>query len=79
MSSENSSSTGIGFAGLLTLVFIFLKLNPGGNFTTVIAEWPWFEWWGWSVFCPMIFSFYAGMALVATFALGFIAVAVFKR
>lgn len=34
---------GIGFAGWLTLLFIFLKLNPGGNFTTPIADWSW--WW----------------------------------
>lgn len=45
MSDNNSSSSsgGIGFAGLLTLLFVFLKLNPGGNFTTPVADWSW--WW----------------------------------
>lgn len=36
MSNNNSSSGGIGFAGLLTIVFITLKL-------THYIEWSW--WW----------------------------------
>jgi len=63
--SSSSTSSGIGFAGLLTIVFIILKLNPGadpatglGPVTTRIVEWPWFEWWGWCVFCPILWSFY---------------------
>lgn len=41
--SSSSASGGMGLAGWLTLLFIFLKLNPGGNFTTPIADWSW--WW----------------------------------
>jgi len=33
---------GIGFAGILQIIFIVLKLNPGGLLTTGIADWPWF-------------------------------------
>lgn len=43
--NSNTSSGGIGFVGLLTIVFITLKL------TGVIA-WSW-----WLVFLPMIISF----------------------
>lgn len=62
--SSSSSSYGIGFAGLLTIIFIILKLNPGGHLTTVIAEWPWFEWWGVCVLCPMIWSFYLVFGII---------------
>ena len=50
--SENSSSssTGIGFTGLLTIVFIVLKL-------THVIDWGWF--W---VVCPIIFGF--GITLI---------------
>jgi len=33
----------MGLLGWLTLLFIFLKLNPGGNFDTPVADWSW--WW----------------------------------
>jgi len=36
MSSSSSKSSGIGFAGLLTIVFIVLKL-------TSVIDWSW--WW----------------------------------
>ena len=41
MSSNNSSSSsgGIGFVGLLTIVFIVLKLVPGNP----VNDWSW--WW----------------------------------
>ena len=53
--SENRGSGGIGFIGLLTIVFIVLKL------THVIA-WSWF----WVLF-PIIFSF--GLVIMAIVAL----------
>lgn len=43
-SSSNASSGGIGFVGLLTIVFITLKLCG-------VIDWSW--WW---VFMPVIFS-----------------------
>jgi len=70
--SSNSGTTGgIGFAGLLTIVFIVLKLDPGGNLTTGVVEWPWIGW-GVSVFCPIVFCFYligSLFAIVAGFGL----------
>ena len=41
MSKEKTSSSGIGFSGLLTIVFITLKL---------IGKIDWSWWW---VFCPI--------------------------
>lgn len=45
MSSETvkSSGGGMGFFGALFLILLWLKLNPGGNFTTPITDWSW--WW----------------------------------
>jgi hypothetical protein len=39
--SSSSSSGRIGFAGLLTIIFIILKLNPGGHLTTAVVHWSW--------------------------------------
>lgn len=39
MSSNNSSSGGIGITGVLTIVFIVLKLVPGNP----VNDWSW--WW----------------------------------
>ena len=58
MSSSSASSNGIGFVGLLTIVFIVLKL------TNYIA-WSW--WW---VVSPLLIS--TGLALL--FALTFLVV-----
>ena len=81
--SSSASSGGIGLAGLLTIMFVILKLNPGadpetgvGWATTRIANWPWFEWWGVSVFCPILWTIYCVAAIfgvivgVAILALG---------
>jgi hypothetical protein len=62
MASSSNSSGGIGFVGLLTIVFITLKL-------THFIEWSW--WW---VLCPLwilplflivVFALIAGIALIA--------------
>lgn len=42
------NSGGVGFFGLLFLIFLWLKLNPGGNFDTPIANWSW-----WLVTLPL--------------------------
>lgn len=52
MSNENSSSGGIGFTGLLTIVFITLKLCS-------VINWSW--WW---VLSPMLFGVAIGLALL---------------
>lgn len=60
-SSSSSSSGGVGFFGLLTIVFIVLKL-------TKVISWSW--WW---VFSPMLFG--VGIfALVLIFAAVFLLV-----
>jgi len=59
MASTSSSDRGIGFVGLLTIVFIFLKLNPGGRFTTGVADWSW--WW---VLSPLWISFAIGITIL---------------
>ena len=51
--SSSSSSSGVGFSGLLTVVFIALKLT--GNIT-----WPW-VW----VLSPLWISFILGIAFLA--------------
>lgn len=55
--SESSSSGGVGLSGLLTVVFIALKLT--GNIT-----WPW-VW----VLSPLWISFLIGLTLLAIFYL----------
>ncbi len=57
MSSSSSSSGGVGFSGLLTVVFIALKLT--GNIT-----WPWI--W---VLSPLWISFLLGITILAIVAL----------
>jgi hypothetical protein len=59
MSNSSSSSGGIGFVGLLTIVFITLKLT---NF----IDWSW--WW---VLSPIWISF----VVVIVFAVGLVAFA----
>lgn len=61
--SSSSSSSGIGFVGLLTIVFIVLKL-------TGYIDWSW--WWVWSpiliawgLFLAVIFGALAIAAIVA--------------
>lgn len=52
MNNTQSSSSGIDFVGLLTILFIALKL-------THVIDWSW--WWVWS---PMWISFGLFLALV---------------
>lgn len=51
-SNQNQTSSGIGFAGLLTIVFIVLKL-------TKVIDWSW--WW---VLSPAWISFAIGMLIL---------------
>lgn len=56
MSESKSSSSGIGFSGLLTVVFITLKLCG----VSQVAAWSW--WW---VFSPMWISAALFLAIFA--------------
>ena len=53
MSNSSSSSSGIGFTGLLTVVFITLKL-------TGVIDWSW--WW---VLSPMLIGIFLFVAVLA--------------
>ena len=54
MSASDNSRGGIGFAGLLTIVFIVLKL-------THVIDWSW-----WLVISPMLVSMALGLVTLAT-------------
>jgi hypothetical protein len=43
MTNNDASSrqAGVSALGLLWVVLVFLKLNPGDNFDTPIADWSW--------------------------------------
>lgn len=54
MTSSNSTANAsvnarMGLFGWLTLVFVILKLNPGGHLTSPVVDWSW-----WLVFSPML-------------------------
>lgn len=57
MADSSSSSSGIGFVGLLAIVFITLKL-------TGFIAWSW--WW---VLSPLWIGFAVGIAIIGTFLL----------
>jgi hypothetical protein len=55
--SSSSSSSGIGFVGLLTIVFIVLRLIPHGD--GHVIDWSW--WW---VLSPLWISAIGGVLVV---------------
>ena len=55
METTKVTYSGIGFPGLLTIVFIVLKL-------TGIITWSW--WW---VLCPLWLPFFIGITVIALF------------
>jgi len=55
--TSNTSSGGIGFTGLLTIVFIVMKLMNYGP----VGNWSW-----WMVFCPIWGSILLILAILAT-------------
>ena len=66
------------FVSLLTVIFVVLKLDPGGHLTTAVTEWSW--WW---VFSPLWLPTAAllGLAAVIPVLVGIIAgiAAIFSR
>ncbi len=59
MADSNSANAKVnakmGLAGWLTLLFVVLKLNPGGHLDSQVTDWSW-----WLVFSPVL----AGLALL---------------
>jgi hypothetical protein len=65
--SEDTAAGGTSFVGLLTLLFIGLKL-------THYIDWPWL--W---VLSPIWIAFFAGVALLMVMAIGFAILQVIKK
>lgn len=65
--SNNSNSGGIGFVGLLTVLFIGLKL-------TDFIDWSW--WW---VLSPLWIPTAVVVVIIAIIALAFVAIASFDK
>lgn len=63
MADSTSTNGGIGFVGILTLIFITLKL-VGQQFPTPVATWSW--WW---VLSPLWISALLWIACILTAAL----------
>ena len=67
MTDSNSTTTirsgGMGLLGWLFIIFLILKLNPGGYLDSPVADWSW--WW---VTAPLWGAF--AIAAVALLAIG---------
>lgn len=48
-SSNTTVSAKMGLTGWLTLTFVILKLNPGGQLDSAVQDWSW-----WLVFSPIL-------------------------
>lgn len=71
MSDTNTTTrSGMGLAGWLTLVFVVLKLNPGGHLTSPVVDWSW-----WLVFSPMLIAL--GIVVAILLVLGLVALIAF--
>jgi heme A synthase len=55
-----SASVGVSWLGLLGVVFVILKLNPGGYVDTAVQSWSW-----WVVLLP----FYLGFLILLAIAI----------
>lgn len=55
----------MGLAGWLTLLFVVLKLNPGGYLDSAVQDWSW--WW---VFSPILVVWAIGLGTLVGLALG---------
>lgn len=62
MSDNSKSSSGIGFLGLLTIVFVTLRLIPYGD--GHLINWSW--WW---VLAPLWLPFVFGIAVIVVIGL----------
>lgn len=65
---NNHSSVSIGFGGLLLVVLVVLKLNPGGHLDSPVEDW---SWWL-VIFAPFLIGlaiFLAGLLMVGLIVL----------
>lgn len=69
MADTNSANTSVngkmGVLGWLTLLFVVLKLNPGGHLDSPVEDWSW-----WLVFSPILVGF--AFFLLCVLAIGVI-------
>lgn len=61
--SNASVNAKMGLLGWLTLLFVILKLNPGGHLTSPVEDWSW-----WLVFSPVLIGW--GILLVILLVVG---------
>ena len=55
-SNGKSVNVSMGLSGWLFIVLLILKLNPGGQLTTVVADWSW--WWVTApLWLPLVLAF----------------------
>lgn len=66
-SSNASVNAKMGLAGWLTLVFVILKLNPGGHLTSPVVDWSW-----WLVFSPVLIAWGILLVILLLVGLGFL-------
>lgn len=67
-SSANASvNAKMGLAGWLTLVFVILKLDPGGHLTSPVVDWSW-----WLVFSPILIVWVIFIGVLLLVGLGFL-------
>lgn len=62
-SSNATVSAKMGPTGWLTLVFVILKLNPGGHLDSAVQDWSW-----WLVFSPILIAW--GILMVILLGVG---------
>lgn len=71
-SSANASvSAKMGLTGWLTLLFVILKLNPGGHLDSPVEDWSW-----WLVFSPILIGWAIVLVILVLFLLGWLGVEV---
>lgn len=62
-----NASASINFSGLLLVVLIVLKLNPGGHLDSPVEDW---SWWL-VIFAPLLLSLAMVLVFVTIAAVGF--------
>lgn len=68
--SESTSNASVnakmGITGWLTLLFVILKLNPGGHLDSPVEDWSW-----WLVFSPIIIAWAILLVILLVIGGGF--------
>ena len=66
-SSNASVNAKMGLVGWLTLLFVILKLDPGGHLTSPVADWSW-----WLVFSPVLVAWGFVLGILLVVGVGFL-------